>query len=268
VSAAYDVIVIGAGHNGLTTAGLLAKRQKKVLVVERREIAGGIAASEEFGKGYRSAGLLHDTTGVRPSVVAALDLARHGFQARSEPPGVLSLANGGGVYLSGDPSRAAREIAENSPKDGEQYAKYRAFLGRVRHVLRGFLEEPPIDVLDVEATGTWDLAKRGLRIRRLGKKDLMELMRLPTMPVADWLNELFESEPLKAALALRAVSGTFMGPRSPGSNLNLLLWEGAAGTGYSGGGPALVAALQGAVKGLGGTIRTGARVEKILLGNG
>ena len=92
MSGAYDAIVIGAGHNGLTTAALLAKAGRKVLVLERREHPGGLAASEEFHPGYRSAGLLGDTSLLRPSVVAALDLLRHGLRLREVPPTVLACA--------------------------------------------------------------------------------------------------------------------------------------------------------------------------------
>ncbi|MCZ6698351.1 MAG: NAD(P)-binding protein, partial [Planctomycetota bacterium] len=75
----YDVVVIGAGHNGLTTAALLGKAGRKVVVVERRGVVGGLAACEEFLPGYRTAGMLHDTSGIRPGVIDALQLERHGL---------------------------------------------------------------------------------------------------------------------------------------------------------------------------------------------
>ena len=91
MSAAPDVIVIGAGPNGLATAALLARQGRKVLVLERREAAGGLAVSEEFHPGYRSAGVLHDTTGLRPGVVRDLELERHGLRLRERGPDVLVL---------------------------------------------------------------------------------------------------------------------------------------------------------------------------------
>ena len=267
MSAAYDVLVIGAGHNGLTAAGLLARRGRKVLVLERREVVGGMAAPEEFQPGYRSAGLLQDTAGVRPSVVRALELERHGLRVRDRPPDVLALGDdGSGVLLSGSVERAAREIAGRSPPDAERYARYRAFLGRVRRVVGRFFDEPPLNLVDLESAGRWEPIKHALRIRRLGSRDMLELLRLPPMCAADWLGEWFEDDLLKAALALPAISGTFLGPRSPGSNFNLLLREAAAGPGVEGDGPALIAALEKSVRDHGVEIRTGATVERVLLG--
>ncbi|HEY3174241.1 MAG TPA: NAD(P)/FAD-dependent oxidoreductase [Candidatus Polarisedimenticolia bacterium] len=268
-SSTYDAIVIGAGHNGLTCATWLAKAGRRVLVVESRDRVGGMAASEEFHPGYRSVGLLHDTTGVRLEVVRALELARHGLKVRSCRPSILVLGDGSGggprLLLSGVPAQAAREISRLSSLDGEAYLKYRAFLDRIGPVLRGFLDEPPVNLIDIESAGIWNLMKRALRVRRLGAKEMMELMRLPPMSVADWLGEWFETDLLKAALALDAVAGTWMGPRSPTSNMLLLMHEAAAGPGIEGGGPALAAALEKAARAAGVEILTEARVERILV---
>ncbi len=262
----YDVIVIGAGHNGLTVAALLAKRGRKVVVVERREVVGGLAASEEFHPGYRSAGLLADTTGVRARVVQALELDKHGLRWTAQRPDLLALGDGGqSLLLGGDRERAVEEIAKHSARDAQRYSAYRAFLDRVRPVLRDFLDRPPLDLVHVESIGLWDLLGRALRLRRLGRRDMMELLRLPPMCVADWLGEWFETDLLRAALALPAVGGTYMGPRSPGSNFNLLLWEAAAEGAVEGGAPALVDALKKAARGLGVEIRTGTTVERILV---
>ena len=92
---AYDVIVIGAGHNGLTCAAFLAKAGRRVLVVEARPAVGGMAAADEFHPGYRSVGLHHDTSGVRAGIVRSLDLERHGLKMRAARPAVLSLGAAG-----------------------------------------------------------------------------------------------------------------------------------------------------------------------------
>ena len=265
----YDVIVIGAGHNGLTTAALLAKSGRKVLILERRKVVGGLAASEEFHPGYRNAGLLHDTTGVRRHVVEELQLEKHGLRMRGHRPDVLALGNDGeSLLVRGETEPAASEIGRVSKKDEANYREYHAFIDRIRPVLRQFLDRPPMDLVNVETIGLRDALGRALRLRRLGRRDMMELLRLPPMCVADWLDERFETDLLKSALALPAVAGTFMGPRSPGSNMNLLLWEGAAGPGVVGGGPALVAALEQAARAAGAEIRTDAAVERILVDSG
>ncbi len=269
MSRTYDVIVVGAGHNGLTTAALLAKHGRRVLVLERGEQIGGLAASHEFHAGYRSAGLFHDSTGVRPGVVRALDLERHGLVLESGGPDVLALgAERTSLLLSGDAQRTAVEIGRIAPPDAERYGEYLDFLERLRGVLRDFTNEPPLDLIDVAGNGAWKLFKRASRLRLLGKQLMLELLRSPPMCVADWLDEWFGHELLKAALALPAVTGGFHGPRSPGTVANLLLQAAAAGPGLRGGGPSLISALERAARSLGAEIRTDANVERIHLDSG
>jgi phytoene dehydrogenase-like protein len=264
MSRSYDALVIGAGHNGLSAACLLARAGRKVAVLERTPVTGGLAACHEFHPGYRSAGVLHDTTRVRAAVAAKLQLERHGLRLRSAPPAVLALgAPREGLLLSGDVAGTAHEIAARSPRDAKQYTRYRGFIERLRSALAVFFDEPPVDLLDGDTPGGWLLAKRALRLRRLGRSELLELLRLPNMCIADWLDEWFEDGLLKAALALPAVAGNFTGPRSPGTTANLLLHACAAGPGVEGGARALVGALESAVRAAGVEIRTGARVARI-----
>ncbi len=267
MSVSWDVVVIGAGHNGLTCAAYLAKAGRKVVVLERRDRVGGTAASEEFVPGYRSAGLLQETTGIWRRVVEDLSLEKHGLALRKAPPEILALGEEGrGLLLDGDAASTAREIGAHSEKDAEAYGRYQAFLGRTRNLLAAYLDEPPLDLVEIESVGLWDLMRQALRVRRLGAREMLEVLRLPPLSVSDWLNEIFETDLLKAALALPAVSGTWMGPRSPWSNTNLLLREGAAGPGVVGGGPALIGALEKAARANGAEIRTGAEVERLLPG--
>jgi phytoene dehydrogenase-like protein len=264
MSGTYDVVVIGAGHNGLTAAALLAKDGRKVLVVERGDRVGGLAASEEFHPGYRTAGLLQDTTGVWSRVVDDLDLERHGLRRLGKRPAVLALGEGRGMLLPGDPAAAADEIRPHSARDADRYLEYRALISKFRGVLNGFLREPPLDLIRPELAGPWELLKRALRLRRVGGAEMLELLRLPPMAVADWLDEWFEDDLLKAALALPAIAGTSLGPRSPGGTANLLLWEAAAEGAVGPGGHSLIAALEASARGHGVELRTGAAVRRIL----
>ncbi len=264
MSERYDVIVIGAGHNGLTTAALLAKRGRRVLVVEARDLVGGLAAGEEFHPGYRHTGLLHDTSHVRPWVVEALDLVRYGL-ARTAPADLLvPQTDGPGLVLSG--SGASSNGLSPSDRDGLE--SYSDFLRRIAPALRRFLDRSPPDLVETGAGDLLRLGLAGLALRRLGKRDMMEVLRIVPMPVADWLGEWFDSDLLQAALAGPAVYSTYSGPRSPGSNANLLFSAAVAtaGEGAIAGGPqALIAALEQAARDLGVEIRCGAAVERILL---
>jgi phytoene dehydrogenase-like protein len=265
----YDVIVIGAGHNGLTAAALLAKRGRRVVVLESRDVIGGMAASEQFRRGYRTAGLLQDTTGVRWNLIKELELGKHGLKLHSDPPSLyVPQMENVGLLLHHDPAKAAKEIGKFSDKDVQRYKEYRAFIGRVRGVIRRFTDRPPPQIAAAGNGSLAELLKQGTALRRLGKKDMLEVFRVLPMAVADWLNEWFETDLLKAALAGPAVYGTFMGPWSPGSAANLLLWESAAGPSVRGGACALVAALESAASTNGVEVVTGAHVSHIVTADG
>ena len=130
-------------------------------------------------------------------------------------------------------------------------------------VLGTFVDEPPLDVIAFESNSVWEVLGRAFGVRRLGRRTMMELLRVAPMPVADWLNEFFVDDVLKAALALPAVAHTFAGPRSPTTNAALLCGDAAARTSVVGGGPALIATLERAAAAAGVEVRTGADVSRI-----
>jgi phytoene dehydrogenase-like protein len=264
MSSRYDIVVIGAGHNGLTAAALLAKRGQKVLVLERRDVVGGLSAGEEFHPGYHTTGVLHDTSGVRRWVLDELELDKYGLELSKSPPAVLVPQREGTGYLyRRDPEQAYKEIAAFSESDADNYYRYRSFLHRITPVFRKVLDDLPPDVDSLGLSDLWDLGKKAISLRLLGKTDMMEIFRIAPMCVADWLNEWFDTELIKAAMAAPAIHNTFAGPWSPGSNLNLLLAETQGETTVVGGPQALQSALAKAAAAQGAEVRTSAPVRQV-----
>jgi phytoene dehydrogenase-like protein len=250
-----SIVVIGGGHNGLTAACLLAKRGEKVILLEARAHAGGLAASEHFAEGYRVPGILHDTRGVRDAIVDALGLERFGLKRESEPLRICAPSE------EGEPLWISDDAVEGSDEQAA-YRRFRAFIARVRPALSALLDrEPPEPTREL-----WPLLQAGLRVRRLGASDMFELLRVAPMCVADWMRDSFASERLSAALALPAMEGGFVGPWSPGTAALLLLREAAAGRAIAGGPAALVDALVQAAASYGVEVRTDSAVTHLELG--
>lgn len=266
MSKTYDIIVIGGGHNGLTAALTLAKKNKKVLVLEKRPILGGIAAGEEFYPGYRTTGLLHDTTGVRAQVVKELNLEKFGLKTNKSRATVSILSKDGKcLQLSSDVNAACAAIAKFSQKDADAYKEYRAFIEAITPFVKNLLDELPPDLSIIGGKQLWALAKKGLALKKLGKKTMMEFLKVAPMSVADFLNEKFETNFIKAGIAGPAIYGSYTGPWSSYTTLNLLMWECTANEHVMGGPQALITALEKAAKDAGVEIRTHAEIDKITL---
>jgi phytoene dehydrogenase-like protein len=263
-----DVIVIGAGPNGLAAAAKLAGAGKKVVVLERADAPGGLSARREFHPGYAVPGLLHDEALVPRSVVDKLGLAKHGLSFRKPPATYIAEANGPGVLLAGDTNAAAEAIGQRSKHDAESYRGLRAFLGRITPLFAALLAEAPPSISPRSAGDFLQIARHGLAAFRISRKDLIELARVAPMCVADFLNEKFETPLLVEALAAPAVASTWSGPWSAGTMTNFLLHECAGGESLAGGPPALIAALLAACRAAGAEVRTGAEVARIRLDRG
>ena len=258
----YDVVVIGGGHNGLTTACLVAKAGKRVALVEQRDALGGLAASVEFEPGFRSAGIWHGTGNVSASVMNSLGL---GGLVEEAIPTVYAIGESDLVVpVSGATDRTAFGISQHSPPDGRSYARYRAFMSRIQPVISRFLTRRPLNFLEVERESPIEILTRALGLRRLGSHDMIEFLRVAPMPVRDFLSEYFESELVKAAMSMDAVLGTFTAPRSPGTTMNLMLHEALAGQSIRGGSLALTEALVARAEELGVQIECGSSVTSIL----
>jgi phytoene dehydrogenase-like protein len=262
---ARRVVVIGAGVNGLVAAALLAKRGLAVDVLEARDVAGGLAAGEEFHPGYRTAGVLHDAACLRPAVVAELELERHGLAFSPSPPDVLAASpEGPGLLVPGDAARARDAIAAVSAKDADAYVRFRAFLERTGPAVASLLDAPPPD----PNGSAWQLAKDAWGLRGLGAADRMELLRVAPMCVADWLNEWFGTPALSCTLAMPALLGGRHGPWAPSTAALLLRHEALAGRAAARGPAAIVEALLAACAEYGAKVHRSTRVASIRFADG
>jgi phytoene dehydrogenase-like protein len=271
----YDVTIIGGGHNGLVTACYLAKSGLKTLVLERREVVGGGAITEEIHPGFLVSTLDHAVGPFSSEVIADLKLAPFGLQMIEPPARVLALsADGSSLCIYNDTSRSVAEIEKFSAKDAKSYPEFVDSFARIGKVLAPLISMTPPSIDQPAAADLWQLGKVGLAFRGLGKKDEYRLLRWGPMAVADLVSEWFETELLRATVAARGIYGAFAGPWSAGTSLGLL-WQAAfdgSAIGSAlrprGGMGALTDALAGAAKAAGVEIRTSSRVSALVGADG
>ena len=264
--ASYDVIVIGGGHNGLTTASLLSSAAKRVLVLEKREKLGGVAVSEEFHPGYKTAGLLHDTSCVRPDLIKRLNLRKYGLRTSGHRAPVSLLSDeGAAITLCSDVDESANSISRFSDGDALAYREYRSLIDSLSGWIGRLSNEPQPDLMNLRFAHLGQLFRKGLGLRTLGRKNMLELLKILPMCVADFLDERFETDFLKAGMALPAILGSFNGPWSSYTTLNLLLWESTSTEHVVGGPSELALALGRAATDSGVEVRTGADIVKIVV---
>ena len=273
---AYDAIVIGAGHNGLVAAGYLAKAGRRVLVLERRPRVGGIAVTEELFPGFSFSTCAPESSSLAPEVARDLDLAKHGLEWIPADPVVFApQPNGAQLTIWRDPARTAEEIGRFSAADGRRYPEFVALMSRLAEVVGGLARVVPPDLPDVGLRDLRAMLPLAAPLRRLGRRRVNELLRVLPMPVADLLNEWFESDALKAAIATSAVRDVTWGPKEAGTAYTFLLgWALSEGGGFRsagivrGGMGALARALAGAVRAAGGEIRCSSPVERMWVESG
>jgi phytoene dehydrogenase-like protein len=268
MTAHYDSIVVGAGHNGLVCAAYLAKAGRKVLVVEAAEQVGGGAVTREFAPGYKVSACAHILHLLHPKVIKDLKLKSHGLKLASKNlPTVALDAVGNHLTLGGNTASGAA-----SPADRVAFGPWRKQMVKFARHLQPLLATTPPRLGSGDRADLKKLAKLGWAIRSLGRDNMREFLRVGGMNVADLLEDTFESDLLRGAIALDAVLGTHFGPRSPGTVLTLLYrlagkGGGAAGalTLPQGGMGSVTTALATAARAAGAEIWLGTPVIRVLV---
>lgn len=270
----FDSIIIGGGHNGLVAAATLAKAGRKVLVLEAAVDVGGAARTEDFAPGFRVSSIAHVVNRLHPDVVKTLELEKHGLQiARGDfIPSVALSKDGPPLVLHG----AYGEVLTGStPSEQSAWKELRAQLLRYAGILKPFLSRRPPDLAGMSLKETAALGQTALALKKLGKEDMRDFLRVLLMNVADLLDEQLADTRLKGLLAFDATLGSHLGPRSPTSLLGLyyrLAGEtgGAAGAQMlpKGGMGAVITAIRSAAEKAGVTIRTAAPVARIVVEKG
>jgi phytoene dehydrogenase-like protein len=265
-----DVVIIGGGHNGLACAAYLAKAGLDVLVLEKRGVVGGAAATEEPWPGYRVSSASYVVSLMPPQVVRELDLKRYGYEVSIITPDYfVPFPDGTSLTLWGDVERDAAAIGRFSERDAAAYVAFDRYFDRVARLLKDllFVVPPNMNLRDLPK---W--AATAGRFRKWSGRDLHETVRLFTMSAADFLDEWFEDERVKGALATQAIIGAWCGPMTPGSAYVLMHhWigqvDGHAGAwGWAKGGMGgISAAMARAAEAAGAEVRTDAEVDRVAI---
>ncbi|MFN7994435.1 MAG: NAD(P)/FAD-dependent oxidoreductase [Bryobacteraceae bacterium] len=272
----FDAVIIGGGHNGLVTAAYLARAGRKVVVLERREMVGGCAVTEELWPGFRVSTASYLTSLLQERIIRDLELDRFGYKVDAKDPAFFSpFPDGRCFFMWQDGRKTLEEIAKFSRRDAEVYPAFEAQLERLAKVVESLLLTTPPQF---PPRGIGDLIehlKIAGRLRKLAPADMVALVKIFTQSAAELLDEWFESPELKVTLATDGVIGANGGPRSQGTAYILMhhVMGGVAGHrglwGFVRGGMGAVSdSIAASAKSKGATVRTGAAVSRILVRDG
>jgi len=263
----YDTIIVGAGHNGLACAGLLARGGQKVLVLEAADEPGGLAATREFHPGY-NVSIAHSIGHFSQTLSDTLDLEAHGYKPATRELPLVGLDESGAHVTIG--SGAVTGVGDT---DAKAYREYSRQMARYADALKPFWSKTMPRIAPGSLRDMLTFAQLGWAIRRLGKTDMEEFMRVASLPARDLMEEHFSNETLKAALSWDGLLGSRMAPRSPNSAVLVMLYRmSEASRGVhgipSGGANGLVSALVESARASGVEIRCATPVASIRIDAG
>src|SRR5215813_13439812 len=217
MSVRYDVIVIGAGHNGLVTAAYLARARRRVLVLERRDLVGGACVTEELWPGFKVSTAAYVTSLLRPEIIQELGLARHGLELLPRNPSSFTpFPDGRYLVMGPDREETRREVAKFSSRDADALPRYEAMLERVAAFIEPTLLMAPPSPWSRSPKHLLALARLGLGFLKLGA-DGVHAVEILTGAARRLLDRWFECDELKATLATDAIIGAMAAPSMPGT---------------------------------------------------
>jgi phytoene dehydrogenase-like protein len=270
----YDAIIIGAGHNGLTNAAYLAKAGLNVLLLEKNDYIGGASCTEEFHEGWKYSTYSYVCSMMRQAIHRDLDLARHGLLIVPYL-GTVNFGDGDERLFAYDTEEAWHlELKRHSPRDADAMHRFQADLTRYAQLIRKTLMRTPPDPTSFRPRDIMELLFFAKQFWSLGEREIYEYVRFFTGSAAEFLDDYFETDLIKAAMASAGIIGTALGVRSPGSSYILLHHvmgdvDGSIGAwGLPRGGMGAISdSLAGAMRQYGGELRTNAGVQKVLVEN-
>ena len=271
----YDAIVIGAGHNGLVTACYLAKSGLRTLVIEKNVWIGGAAVSRSLYPNFTYSNCSYVSSLLRPEIMRDLELPKHGLQILPYEGGAVFTRDGDYLAMYRNHEANRREFARFSKRDAEAYDRYSRDIMRHCRFIRPLLMRTPPDPTSFKPRDLQELLFIGRKFWDLTENEMYEMVRFWTMSISDYLDEYFETDVIKAYLAVSAIIGTALGPMSPGSAYVLLHHymgdvDGNIGAwGFARGGMgAITQAMAKSLAAAGSEIRAGKGVDHVLVENG
>lgn len=272
----YDAIIIGGGHNGLVAAAYLSRAGKKVLVLERRAALGGAAGTEEIYPKFKYSSCAYVCGLIHPRIIRELDLKAFGLELLPYDPVLFSpMPDGDHLLVWRERQKTLEEIGRFSKADAANFLPFSTLVAKLSAFFRKLFWMALPDPSGSLAPGLLELGQLGWRFHRLGKEVRQQALRIFPMSVADFLDEWFETDVLKGALAASGILGTFLAPRAQGTAYVFLHHQLGESTGpfrawgfVRGGMGNLSQAIAAAACRHGAEIRTNAEVAQVLIKNG